>query len=188
MRILGVDPGSRVTGFGCIDVVENQLIGVAHGVIKTGDSGLEDRLLEIFQGLTGIIEKHRPQILVVEKVFFAKNALSALKLGQARGVAILSGKVHGLEFFEYNATEVKKTITGFGQADKKRVSKVIQLMVGQQNFKTLDASDALALAICHAYSSNSFGEVTQTNLLKEVLSARRKRKRQSMSEALGVKR
>jgi crossover junction endodeoxyribonuclease RuvC len=181
-----VDPGSRITGYGCIDVVGNQLVGVAHGIIKTETDSLEDRLLEIFSGLSSLIEKHKPQILVVEKVFFAKNALSALKLGQARGAAILSGKVHGLKFFEYNATEVKKTITGFGQADKKQVSKMIQLLVGQQNFKTLDASDALALAICHAYSFNSFN--SQTNLLKEVLSTRRKRRRQSMSEALGVKR
>ncbi len=184
MRILGVDPGSRITGYGCVDLVGNQLVGVAHGVVSMGNIAVEDRLLKIYEGLNRVIEQYRPQVLVVEKVFFSKNAVSALKLGQARGAVILTGRIHGLEFFEYNPTEVKKTITGFGQADKKQVSKIVQFIVGQQNFKTLDASDALALAICHAYAVR--GNVS-SSLLKEVLSSRRKRKRQSMSEALGVK-
>src|SRR6266496_1701480 len=126
MRILGVDPGSRLTGFGCIDVLPkgNQLKHVAHGTLRLSNTGgravipLEQRLLSIYEGLSGVILEHRPQILVIEKVFFAKNAVSALKLGQARGAAILTGMIHSLSIVEYSASEIKQSVAGHGQADK----------------------------------------------------------------------
>ncbi|CAK9250369.1 unnamed protein product [Sphagnum jensenii] len=155
MRILGVDPGSRLTGYGCVDSVGSKIQVVTHGVLKLANTSgkatipLEERLLSIYHGLTDVIEETKPDILVIEKVFFAKNAVSALKLGQARGAAILTGMIHGLKIFEYSPNEVKLAIVGQGHADKDQVAKMIELMVGKQNFETSDASDGLALAICH---------------------------------------
>ena len=160
MRILGVDPGSRLTGYGCVDWVGRYLRPVTHGTLRLSNTSgkatvpLEDRLLLIFEGLSKVIKDYKPQIMVVERVFFAKNAVSALKLGQARGVVVLTGKVHSLEIVEYSPTQVKQAITGHGQADKEQVAKMVQILVGKQEFKTADASDALALAICHAHSSS----------------------------------
>ncbi len=167
MRVLGIDPGSRLLGYGCVDRVGNQLHHVTHGTLELAKTDgpvtirLEDRLLSIYQGLSEIILKIKPHIMVVEKVFFAKNALSALKLGQARGAAILTGKIHHLQIEEYNPTEVKRAIVGHGHADKEHVAKMVQLIIGRQHFKTLDASDALALAICHAQMLRPSGHEAQ---------------------------
>ncbi len=156
MRVLGVDPGSRLMGFGCVDRVGNQLKHVAHGTIHVVESRLKplasfaDRLLVIHQQLVEVITRLRPQVMVVEEVFFAKNAVSALKLGQARGAVILTGKIHGLEIEEYSPTAVKRAIVGHGHADKEQVARIVQLLIGKRSFETADASDALALAICHA--------------------------------------
>ncbi len=143
-------------GFGCVDRVGNQVKHVAHGTLRIlqsleGSSDrFADRLLVIHQQLSEVILKLKPQIMVIEEVFFAKNALSALKLGQARGAAILTGKIHGLTIEEYAPTAVKRAIVGHGQADKEQVAKMVQLIIGKRTFETADASDALALAICHA--------------------------------------
>ena len=161
MRILGIDPGSRLLGYGCIDQVGNQMRHVTHGTLRlcsssSGDS-LDARLLEIYKGLTQVIEEYRPQVMSIEKVFFAKNAVSALKLGQARGAAILTGKIHSLHIVEYSPTEVKQAVVGYGRADKDQVAKMIQLLIGARQFETSDASDALALAICHVQMSRFQG-------------------------------
>ncbi len=156
MRVLGVDPGSRLMGFGCVDRIGNQLKHVAHGTLRVYDSANQksdqfaERLYVIYQQLTEVILRLKPQVMVIEEVFFAKNALSALKLGQARGAAILTGKIHGLEIEEYSPTAVKSAIVGHGHADKEQVAKIVQLLIGKRAFETADASDALALAICHA--------------------------------------
>jgi crossover junction endodeoxyribonuclease RuvC len=105
--------------------------------------------------LSQVMMQLKPHIMVVEDVFFAKNALSALKLGQARGVVIVTGKIHGLKLEEYSPTQVKKAVVGHGHADKEQVAKMVQLILGQKTFGTLDASDALALAICHAQMMRS---------------------------------
>ena len=159
MRILGIDPGSRLTGYGCVDSAGNQLSHVTHGILKVANTSgkalvpFEERLLRIHQGLSEIIREFKPQIMVVEKVFLAKNAVSALKLGQARGAAILTGKIHGLSIQEYSATQVKQAIVGHGQADKEQVAKMVQILIGKRDFETFDASDGLALAICHSQFS-----------------------------------
>ncbi len=116
---------------------------------------MEDRLFQLYEGLSAIIREFCPQVIAVEKVFVAKNALSALKLGQARGAIILTGKIHFLEIAEYSATEVKKIVAGYGQADKDQVAKMVQIYLGRKDFATSDASDGLALAICHAFSRRS---------------------------------
>ena len=159
MRILGIDPGSQWTGYGCIDHLGNQPRHVTHGTLAVCEkrsapsTPLEDRLLAIYEGISAIILEFKPQIMIVEKVFFAKNPLSALKLGQARGAAILTGKLHSLKIAEYSPTEVKQAVAGHGQADKEQVAKMVQLLLGKLTFTTYDASDGLALALCHAYTS-----------------------------------
>jgi crossover junction endodeoxyribonuclease RuvC len=189
-RILGVDPGSRVTGYGVVDLRGNEIRHVAHGCLKiastTGKSTipLEDRLLEIYKGLTEIIETHRPDALSIEKVFFAKNAVAALKLGQARGAAILTAKIHGLHVVEYAPTEVKATIVGHGRAEKEQVARMLEIMLGKMEFTSFDASDGLALAVCHArvYGSHStLGKGHQNTLTQS-----RSRTRMGLAESLGL--
>lgn len=182
MRILGIDPGSRLTGYGCIDLVGNQLRAVAHGTLRLSNTGgraeipLEQRLLSVYEGLSEVIREHRPQVMVVERVFFAKNAVSALKLGQARGAVILTGMIHGLEICEYSPTEVKLSVVGHGRADKLQVAKMVSLLTGQSDFATSDASDGMALAICHAHA---LGKSLQA------YPGRRTKKRMSLAECVG---
>jgi crossover junction endodeoxyribonuclease RuvC len=159
MIILGVDPGSRLLGYGLIEKKGNQIRVIDHGTIQLYHKEYKDipvdettpsRLKEIHLKLSDVIREYRPQIMAVEKVFFAKNAVSALKLGQARGVVLLTAAVHDLEIYEYSVTEVKSMITGHGRADKEQVAKMLTLMLGAQDFATADASDALALAVAHS--------------------------------------
>lgn len=155
IRILGVDPGSIRTGYGVIDSIGGRLVHVAHGTWVLSGSGMPERLLSLFEGLDQLIRVHRPQVMVVEKAFFAKNAQSALKLGQARGVVLLAGARNGLDQVEYSPNEVKQSLSGYGHADKDQVARMVELLLGKQvfpdGFPTSDASDALALAICHAH-------------------------------------
>jgi crossover junction endodeoxyribonuclease RuvC len=189
-RILGVDPGSRLTGFGIVDLIDRQIRHVAHGTLKiastTGKATipLEDRLLEIHRALTEVIETHRPDVLSIEKVFFAKNAVSALKLGQARGAAILTARIHGLRVVEYSPTEVKAAIVGHGRAEKEQVAKMLEILLGKQEFASFDASDGLALAVCHARihgSHSTLGEGHQNTLTQT-----RSKTRMGLAESLGL--
>jgi crossover junction endodeoxyribonuclease RuvC len=193
MRVLGVDPGSRLTGYGCVDLIGNQLRHVLHGTLRLANTSgkatvpLEERLFLIYEGLSKIITEIRPQIMVVEKVFFAKNAVSALKLGQARGAIVLTGRIHGLSIVEYSPNEVKQAICGQGHADKDQVAKMVQLLVGKQEFETSDASDGLALAICHAHAAKTIGTkgLDYAKAL-QAASGRRSRKGNSLAESLGI--
>jgi crossover junction endodeoxyribonuclease RuvC len=164
MIILGVDPGSRLLGYGLVEKSGNRIRVVDHGTIQLYHKEYKDipvdettpsRLKEIHIKLSEVIQQYRPQVMAVEKVFFAKNAVSALKLGQARGVVLLTAAVHDLEIHEYSVTEVKSVITGHGRADKEQVAKMLTLMLGAQDFATADASDALALAVAHAIGSKT---------------------------------
>ena len=192
MRILGIDPGSRLTGYGCIDLIGNQLRHVVHGTLKLSNTNgkstipLEVRLLSIYQGLTEIIQAHRPQVLSVEKVFFAKNAVSALKLGQARGAVILTGMIHGLTIVEYSPNEVKQSVVGQGHADKKQVAKMVELLIGKRDFDTLDASDGLALAICHAHHLGNSQSGNQAYARALQGSTKRRTKGGSLAQILGI--
>jgi crossover junction endodeoxyribonuclease RuvC len=194
MRILGVDPGSRLTGYGCVDLVGNHLRHVGHGTLRLSNTGgkavipLEERLFSIYEGLSEVIREFKPTVLSIEKVFFAKNAVSALKLGQARGAAILTARIHGLEIVEYSPTEVKQTVVGHGQADKAQVARMVQILTGRSGFETSDASDGLALAICHAHRVTSRG-LTAASELAEALrkaSGGRKKKKLSLAECVGL--
>jgi crossover junction endodeoxyribonuclease RuvC len=158
VRILGIDPGSQLTGYGCVEWDATRVQHVAHGTWRLGRGqsvSFEDRLLQLHQSLLEGIRTFEPQVVVVEKVFFAKNAASALKLGQVRGVVLLTARLQGASLAEYAPTEVKAALTGHGGAEKAAVAQMLRLQFAGQNlmFETLDASDALALAVCHAHRS-----------------------------------
>lgn len=153
MRIMGIDPGSRVTGFGIIEDRPSLRL-IAYGAIKPpAKFSLPDRLKFIYQGLCKEIQGHGPEEAAIENIFFAKNPKSALVLGQARGAAILSVANSNLNLAEYSATEIKQCIVGFGRAEKPQVSSMVSVLLKvKEVLKPLDASDALAVAICHAHT------------------------------------
>ena len=154
MRILGIDPGSRITGYGIIDKVGNRLIHVDNGAIFTDTSGdFPQRLHRIFVGLTDIIRTYQPEAAAIEQVFLANNAQSALKLGQARGAAIVAGVTAGLPMHEYTALQVKQAVVGHGRAAKEQVQQMVKALLNLPEIAQADASDALAVAICHAHSA-----------------------------------
>jgi len=149
--ILGIDPGSQITGFGVIDTSKDKPRAVSHGIIqlKTGSLSFNDRLLLLSQNLDHILKKYQPHMVVVEKLFLGKNPDSAFKLGHARGICIAKAMENHCQVYEYTPREVKKTITGSGSSDKIQVAEVLKFMLGINHFDFLDASDALALAYHH---------------------------------------
>lgn len=153
MRILGIDPGSRITGYGIIEKQGNRLLHVDNGAIVTGGNApLPQRLATIHRELERVIAAYAPEAMAVEQVFVAKNALSALKLGHARGVALVCGVNAGLPVFEYTAMQVKNAVVGYGRAAKGQVQQMIRALLKLPEIAQEDASDALAVAICHAHS------------------------------------
>ena len=151
MRLIGLDPGLRLTGWGVIDVDGNRLRHVAHGVVKVAsDQTLAGRLNDLFEGIAAVLKAHQPAEAAVEETFVNVNPASTLKLGQARGVVMLAPARHGLAVFEYAANLVKKSVTGAGHADKQQIAMMVgRLLPGVA--ATADAADALAVAICHAH-------------------------------------
>jgi crossover junction endodeoxyribonuclease RuvC len=162
MRILGIDPGTRITGYGLIEKHGNRLQHIDNGAIYTNSKDeLPQRLKIIHDGLTRVIEEYRPDAVAIEQVFVAKNALSALKLGQARGAAIVAGVSAGLPVSEYSALQVKSAVVGYGKAGKTQVQQMVKALMKLPEIAQEDASDALAVAICHANSSHMSGRVQQ---------------------------
>jgi crossover junction endodeoxyribonuclease RuvC len=154
MIILGIDPGSRKTGYGLVSKQGNRLIHVDNGAIFTQSAkDFPQRLEQIFAGLSSIIAEYQPDAVAVENVFLAKNAQSALKLGQARGAAIVAAVSIGLPVFEYTALQVKQAVVGTGRAEKQQVQHMIKALLNLPEVAQEDASDALAVAICHAHSA-----------------------------------
>ena len=153
MRILGIDPGTRITGYGIIDVEGNRLRHVDNGIIKTRSSDpLPLRLKIIYDGLSTILKEFSPQAVAVEQVFLAKNPRAALTLGHARGTAVLSAVNLGLEVHEYSALQVKSAVVGYGHAAKQQVQQMVKALINLPEVAQEDAADALAVAICHANS------------------------------------
>ncbi len=148
--ILGIDPGSRVTGYGLINVVGNKFEYVACGCIRTETESLPERLKTIFEGVCEIIERYSPQQAAIEEVFMGRNAGSALKLGQARGSAMVACLSHDLPVDEYSARKVKQAVVGAGGADKLQVQHMVKALLSISDNIAEDAADALAVAICHA--------------------------------------
>lgn len=153
--ILGIDPGSRVTGYGLISAVGNKLEYVACGCIRTETKLLPDRLKVIFESVCEVIEKYSPQQSAIEEVFMGRNAQSALKLGQARGSAMVACLSHDLPVEEYSARQVKQAVVGSGAADKDQVQHMVKALLSINGNIAEDAADALAIAICHANTQSS---------------------------------
>lgn len=151
-RVLGIDPGSRATGYGIIESDGVRSRHLHSGCIRTSSGEFCQRLGEIFRGLSEVLDEWRPQEVAIEQVFMARNAASALKLGQARGAAISAVVVHELPVFEYTPAAVKQGLVGNGRAEKEQVQHMIRIILGLQGAMGLDQSDALAIALCHAHS------------------------------------
>ena len=150
MRVLGIDPGLRTTGWGVIDVDGPRLRHVANGACHGSGTALSERLLSLFDGLSRVIETHSPSAAAVEATFVNKDGSGSLKLGQARGVAMLAPARAGLEIGEYAPNAVKKTVVGVGHADKRQVAHMVKMQLPGIEIMGPDAADALAIAICHA--------------------------------------
>jgi crossover junction endodeoxyribonuclease RuvC len=151
-RILGIDPGSRITGFGLIDSDGVRSIHIAHGILRLEGEALPPRLGEIFARISELIERHRPEVMAIEQVFVAKNPASALKLGQARGAAICAAMQHGLSVAEYTPTRIKQSVVGTGRADKGQIQHMVRMILNLTVNPPSDAADALAVALSHAHS------------------------------------
>jgi crossover junction endodeoxyribonuclease RuvC len=152
IRIIGIDPGSRLTGYGLIDSDGNHSVHLEHGVIRLSGEALPPRLGEIFASLRGLIREHRPDVMAIEQVFVAKNPSSALKLGQARGAAICAAVDCGLSVAEYTPTRIKQAVVGNGRADKAQIQHMVQMILGLRQKPQADAADALAVALSHAHT------------------------------------
>jgi crossover junction endodeoxyribonuclease RuvC len=151
MRIIGIDPGTGILGFGVIDTENGKATLVDAGVIRTQKhQPTSERLLEIYKHLEEIIAENKPKIMVVEKLFFAQNITTAMSVSEARGVAILSGMQAGLEIAEYTPLQIKQSLTGYGRADKKQMQEMVRVILGLKEVpKPDDCADALAAAITH---------------------------------------
>ena len=156
IRILGVDPGLRRTGWGMIDVSGNRLMFIACGSVATSDKAtLAERLVTIHDGLTRVIEEFAPDEAAVEATFVNKDASATLKLGQARGVALLIPARAGIPVAEYAPNLVKKTIVGAGHCEKEQIRQMLRVLLPKADPPTHDAADALAIAVCHAHHRQS---------------------------------
>lgn len=152
-RILGIDPGSRAAGWGVVECDGPRLAALDHGVIRVdADATLGVRLTELHRRIGEVLERHRPDEVVIEQVFTARNVRSALVLGHARGVLLLAAAGCGCDIHEYAARSVKKAVAGYGQADKVQVAEMVKSLLQLSRRPAQDAADALALAICHAHS------------------------------------
>jgi crossover junction endodeoxyribonuclease RuvC len=150
IRILGIDPGSQITGFGVVELRGGRTIAVHWGSIRTEGEHAK-RLRSIFVELGAIVRDHRPSEIAIERVFLHRNADSALKLGQARAAAICATFEADLPVYEYSARHIKKAVVGSGAAEKTQVQKMVQMLLGLREAIAPDAADALAAAICHAH-------------------------------------
>jgi crossover junction endodeoxyribonuclease RuvC len=159
-RILGIDPGLRITGFGVLDKAGHRLSYVTSGCIRTPRGELALRLKIIFEGLKEVIAECRPEQIALEKVFVNANPQTTLLLGQARGTAICAAVVHQLPVAEYTALQVKQAVVGNGHARKEQVQEMVKRLLALSGVPTADAADALACAICHAHGGQGLGQLT----------------------------
>lgn len=155
MRVIGIDPGTGILGFGVINITSGRVKMITAGVITTpAHTPLPERLEEIYVGLTDIIKETQPDVMSVEKLFFTKNITTAISVAEARGVAILTGRQADLPIYEYTPNEIKKSITGYGAAKKLQVQEMVRIQLGlQEKPKPDDCADALAAALTHVFMS-----------------------------------
>ncbi len=162
VRILGIDPGSRITGFGVVDFHGTQSRYVACGCIRAEGENLAAKLGMIFEAVQEVVLTHGPQEMAIEQVFMHRNPASALKLGQARGVAMLAGERKALDIHEYTATQIKQAVTGMGRATKEQVQHMIKVLLGLSQTPQSDAADALAVALCHAHTRSTLAQIERS--------------------------
>lgn len=152
MRILGIDPGSHVTGYGVVEKRRAGLVFVTFGEIRPPrGASLTVALATVYEKLAGLIRESAPDVMAIEDIFFGKNVRSLIRQGQLRGVAILAGNHGGLPVFEYTPLEIKKAVVGYGRAEKSQVQSMVKAILRLTALAPADASDALAVAICHAH-------------------------------------
>jgi crossover junction endodeoxyribonuclease RuvC len=176
-RIVGIDPGTMITGWGVVEAIGSSLNHIAHGTIATtGAPAQADRLSLIYRGIEEVIQLYTPDGISLERVFFARNAQSALKLGQARGVALLAAAHHGLTVNEYAAAEIKMAVVGYGQASKVQVQKMVASLLRVAEQMAADAADALAAAICHLHRQSFQSRIVEA-LRAECAGAPRRNRR-----------
>ena len=156
IRIIGIDPGLRRTGWGVVETLGNTLRFVASGTVRSDDTlDLASRLRQLHDGLEEIVHAQQPCEAAVEQTFVNKDAVATLKLGQARGIAMLVPARAGLQVAEYSPNAVKKAVIGVGHGDKKQIHMMVKVLLPRAQFDTADAADALAIAICHAHHRES---------------------------------
>ena len=152
MKILGIDPGSRITGYGILEVENIKVMTCLDGgAIRLLETSFPKRLGQLFTRLIEVIEHHRPTVMAIEQVFVHQNVQSALKLGHARGVAIAAASLHHIPVFEYAPRLVKKTVVGYGAAEKHQIQQMVRVVLNLNKLPQADCADALAIALCHAY-------------------------------------
>ena len=157
IRIIGIDPGYAIVGYGLVDYAGNHFRTVDYGAVTT-EAGLafERRLEAVYDGLAAVLEQYRPDAMAVEKLFFTTNQKTAIDVAQARGVIQLCAIKHSVELFEYTPLQVKQSVTGYGKADKNQVQQMTKMLLGLESVpKPDDTADALAIAICHAHTAGS---------------------------------
>ena len=165
MKVIGIDPGSRTTGYGIVESAPGgKILLISAGQISPGTSlSMEERLLRINKELSLVIDEHRPREASVESVFHAKNVRSAIMLGHARGVALLSAAEHKIPVFEYSPSVIKQSVVGYGSATKAQVQKMIKSLLNTKQTFGADASDALAAAICHLHHASTAMKLSQAS-------------------------
>ncbi len=153
--ILGIDPGTAITGYGVVTEVEGSARALAYGVIRTpAHQPLPQRLVTIYAELNALLDRYQPRAVAVEEVFFSKNARTALSVGHARGVVLLAVAQRNIPLFHYKPTQVKQAVTGYGGADKRQVQEMVRMLLGLEEIpRPDDAADALAIALCHLHSA-----------------------------------
>ena len=176
-RILGIDPGSRRTGYGIIDMPEGKAVWISSGHIRIEGEDLASKLRVLTEGLQQLLDEHHPDVVAVEKVFMHRNADSALKLGQARGAAISVVASRYLPVHEYNPTQIKKALVGRGHADKMQIQHMVKTMLNLSDLPQEDAADALAVAICHAHTAQTLSRMNSNQVVPHLKRSRRGRLR-----------
>ena len=157
MIVLGIDPGSRITGYGVIRVEKTKSYYVSSGCVRMTQESIPERLQQIFSGLREVMVQFQPEEIAIEQVFMHQNPGSALKLGQARGAAIVAATLDGLSVSEYSAKQVKQAVVGYGSASKGQVQLMVRTLLGLSDNPQSDAADALAVALCHVNTQNGLG-------------------------------
>lgn len=156
MIIFGIDPGIAIVGYGVIDYTGNKFKVIDYGAILTEpNKSFPERLKEIYKELNELLEKHKPDAVAIEELFFNKNVKTAITVGQARGVQVLAAVNRGIELYEYTPLQVKQGVVGYGRAEKRQVQEMVKLILNLSTIpKPDDVADALAVAVCHAHSGN----------------------------------